>query len=121
MRFIGNLIWVFLGGLITCLLWIIAGFLLSITIVGLPFAFQCFKIAGFVLWPFGKKIDAGNFGVAGLLGNIIWIVLLGIELAVIHLIIGFLFSITIIGIPFGKQHFKMAKLSLIPFGSVIYR
>lgn len=87
------------------------------TIIGIPFGLQCFKIAQFVLWPFGREIELGNFGVGGLLLNILWLVILGWELAVFHLIIGLVFCITIMGIPFGLQHFKLAQLALIPFGA----
>lgn len=120
MRFLGNIIWLLFGGIIGCVLWFVAGLLLALTIVGLPFALQCFKISGFVLWPFGRNIIPGNFGVMGLLGNIIWILVFGFELCIIHLIMGLVLCLTIIGIPFGRQHFKLAKLSLVPFGAKIY-
>lgn len=121
MSFIGNLIWIIFGGLIGAILWLIAGIILCITIVGIPFGLQCFKIAGVALWPFGSRINAGNFGAMGLLGNIIWIIFFGWELCIGHFISGLLFSITIIGIPFGLQHFKLAKLALVPFGAQIER
>ena len=120
MRFLGNIIWLICGGVIGCVLWFLAGVLLALTIVGMPFAVQCFKISGFVLWPFGRTVNTGNFGLMGLLGNILWIVIFGIELCIIHLIMGLILCLTIIGIPFGKQHFKLAKLSLVPFGSQIF-
>ena len=121
MKLIGNLFWIILGGIILFLLWSLAGLLLCITIIGIPFGLQCFKIAGFVLWPFGRDITPGGFGVIGAIGNIIWILFCGIELAIIHLICGLLLCVTIIGIPFALQHFKMAKLAFIPFGAQIYR
>ena len=121
MRFLGNLIWLIFGGLIEALLWFIIGLILCVTIIGIPFGVQCMKIAGFVLWPFGREIIPGGFGVVGALGNIIWILLVGIILALTHLIFAMLFCVTIIGIPFGLQHFKLAKLSLIPFGAQIRR
>lgn len=120
MHLLGNLIWIVLGGLVSAILWFTAGLLCCITFVGIPFGIQCFKMASFVLWPFGRDVDAGGFGLGGFLGNILWILILGWELAVTHLVIGLVFCITIIGIPFGKQHFKLAKLSLIPFGAKIY-
>lgn len=119
MNFIGNVIWLILGGIIGAILWAIGGLLLCITIIGIPFGVQCFKIAGFVLWPFGREIEPGNFGVGGLILNIIWIIVCGWELAVTHLVIGGIFCITIIGIPFGLQHFKFALLGLMPFGAKI--
>jgi uncharacterized membrane protein YccF (DUF307 family) len=120
MNFIGNIIWLVFGGIIAAVLWLIAGLLLCITIIGIPFGVQCFKIAGFVLWPFGREVEIGNFGAAGLIFNVIWLLLFGWELAVAHVIVGAIFCITIIGIPFGLQHFKFAKLGLIPFGARIY-
>jgi uncharacterized membrane protein YccF (DUF307 family) len=117
---LGNIIWIVFGGLISAILWFIAGILCCITFVGIPFGIQCFKIASFVLFPFGRDIEVGRFGLGGLIGNILWIILLGWELCITHLAAGLIFCITIIGIPFGKQHFKLAKLSLIPFGARIY-
>ena len=114
MNFIGNIIWLFFGGIIAAILWTIAGLILCVTIIGIPFGVQCFKIAGFVLWPFGKEIEVGDFGAGGLIFNIIWIILFGWEFAIAHLIIGAIFCITIIGIPFGLQHFKLQYLGLSP-------
>ncbi|WP_368293012.1 YccF domain-containing protein [Dehalobacter sp. TBBPA1] len=119
MNFIGNLIWLIFGGIIGAILWFVAGLVLCVTIVGIPFGLQCFKISLLVLWPFGKEVILGGFGVGGLLLNILWLVFLGWELAVHHLIIGLVFCITIVGIPFGLQHFKFAQLALIPFGAKI--
>jgi uncharacterized membrane protein YccF (DUF307 family) len=120
MRFLGNIIWLLLGGIAAAILWFMAGLILCITIIGIPFGVQCMKIAGFVLWPFGRVIEIGNFGVGGLLFNIIWLIFFGWEFAIAHLVIGLTFCITIIGIPFGLQHFKLAKLGLIPFGANIH-
>jgi uncharacterized membrane protein YccF (DUF307 family) len=119
MNFIGNLIWLIFGGIIGAILWFVAGLVLCVTIVGIPFGLQCFKISLLVLWPFGKEVILGGFGVGGLLLNILWLIFLGWELAVHHLIIGLIFCITIVGIPFGLQHFKFAQLALIPFGAKI--
>jgi uncharacterized membrane protein YccF (DUF307 family) len=119
MSFIGNLIWLIFGGLIGAIAWAIAGLVLCITIIGIPFGLQCFKIAGFVLWPFGREIELGNFGAGGLIMNIIWLIVFGWEFFLGHLIVAAVFCITIIGIPFGLQHVKLAKLGLIPFGAQI--
>jgi uncharacterized membrane protein YccF (DUF307 family) len=119
MRFIGNILWIVLGGLISAIFWFVSGLLISITVIGIPFGIQCFKIAGFVLWPFGRDIELGHFGVGGLLGNMLWILILGWELCINHLVVGLILCITIIGIPFGLQHFKFAQLALIPFGARI--
>lgn len=120
MNFIGNIIWLVFGGILGAIAWFIAGLLLCITIIGIPFGYQCFKISAFVLWPFGREIYSGYFGAAGLLLNILWIIFLGWELAITHLVIGAFFCVTIIGIPFGIQHFKLAQLGLVPFGAEIH-
>jgi len=119
MRFLGNIIWLLLGGIVMSVLWAVSGIVLCITVVGIPFGIQCFKIANLVLWPFGREIILGNFGVGGLFLNIIWLIVFGWEFAVLHFIIGLLYCITIIGIPFGIQHFKLAKLGILPFGAQI--
>ncbi|HAS74279.1 MAG TPA: hypothetical protein DCS67_09065, partial [Clostridiales bacterium UBA8960] len=95
------------------------GVLLCITLIGIPFGIQCFKIAGLSLAPFGKEVSVGNFGAGGLIGNIIWLLVLGWELFLMHIVIAFLLAITIIGLPFAKQHLKLAQLALIPFGARI--
>lgn len=120
MNFIGNIIWLVFGGIIAAILWFLSGLLLCITVIGIPFGIQCFKIANFVLWPFGRDVEIGNFGAGGLILNVIWILVFGWELAVAHVIVGAIFFLTIIGIPFGLQHMKFAKLSLAPFGARIY-
>lgn len=119
MNIIGNILWLLFGGILGAILWFIAGLILCLTIIGIPFGMQCFKIALFVLWPFGSEIESGDFGVGGLLLNILWIVCLGWELAVTHLVIGLILCLTVIGIPFGLQHFKFAQLGLMPFGARI--
>ena len=120
MSFIGNIIWLIFGGILGALVWFVAGILLCITIIGIPFGVQCFKIAGFVLWPFGRDVEIGDFGAAGLILNVLWIIILGWELAVFHLVFGAILCVTIIGIPFGLQHFKLSMLGLVPFGARIY-
>lgn len=120
MRILGNLIWIIFGGFISSVLWFIAGIICCLTIIGMPFGFQCFKISSLALFPFGRDVDIGHFGAGGLLGNIIWILVLGWELFLTHAVIGSIYCLTLIGIPFGKQHFKLAKLSLVPFGAKIY-
>ncbi len=117
MRLIGNILWFFFTGLAACVSWILMGILWCITIIGIPFGKQCFKIAGLVLWPFGKNIEV-RFG-ANLIANILWFILGGFGIALSFLLVGIFWCITIIGIPFGKQCFKLAKLSLAPFGAKI--
>ena len=119
MRFIGNIIWLIFGGLIGSILWIAAGVVLCVTVIGIPWGLQAFKIASFVLWPFGREVEVGMFGAGGAIGNVIWILLFGWELAISHLLAALVFTITVIGIPFAAQHIKLARLSLLPFGSVI--
>ena len=120
MSFIGNIIWLIFGGILGAIAWLIAGLLLCVTIIGIPFGVQCFKIAGFVLWPFGRDVEIGDFGAAGLILNVLWIIILGWELAVFHLVFGAILCVTIIGIPFGLQHFNLSMLGLVPFGARIY-
>ena len=118
MSFIGNVIWLVFGGFISGLAWILNGLLWCITIVGIPIGKQCFKFAKLSFFPFGKEVTY-NGGSVSTLVNIIWIVVSGLEMAVGNALMGILFSITIVGIPFGKQFFKLAKLSLMPFGANI--
>lgn len=113
---LGNVLWVLLGGWITSLSWALAGLLWCITIIGIPVGTQCFKLAGLSLFPFGKEVVYGG-GTVSLLVNIIWLLISGIPLAIEHATCGVLLCITIIGIPFGLQHFKLAKLALMPFGA----
>ncbi len=119
MRLLGNLIWWIFGGVLMAISWAIAGLLLTITIVGIPFGAQCFKIAAFTLVPFGKEIELGNFGVGGFLLNILWIVFCGWELAIGHLVSAFFCAITIVGIPLAFQNLKLAQLAFMPFGAKI--
>jgi len=119
MSFIGNIFWIILGGLISSICWGIAGLILCLTIFGIPFGIQCFKIAGLVLAPFGRTVESGNMGAMGLIGNILWIVFLGLELAICHVVFAIICAVTVVGIPFAIQHIKLAQLSIMPFGSVI--
>ena len=118
MSCLGNIIWFLLGGLIAGLSWALLGLLWCITIIGIPIGLQCFKFAALSFSPFGKEIILKG-GAVSLLLNIIWIVTSGLPLAIEHAAFGVIFCITIIGIPFGKQHFKLAKLALMPFGAVV--
>lgn len=116
MNFLGNLIWLIFGGLTGAISWFLAGCLWCITIIGIPIGLQCFKIAGLSLWPFGKQVVYSNSGMS-LIVNIIWLIVSGLPLAIGHFISGLLLCITIIGIPFGRQSFKLAQLALMPFGA----
>lgn len=119
MKIIGNLLWFILGGIVLALGWALAGLLCCITVVGIPLGLQCFKFAKLALWPFGHDIDFSRMGAVSLLANILWIVFCGWELAVTAAMFGLIFCVTIIGIPFGLQYFKFAKLALMPFGAHI--
>ena len=115
MRLLGNIVWFLCAGLLSFIGWSLAGIILCLTVILIPFGLQCFKIAGFGLFPFGKSISPSS-NVSSLIFNIIWILAIGWELAVIHLASAFLLCITIIGIPFALQSIKMAGISLFPFG-----
>ena len=118
---LGNLIWLVFGGLYSAIFYVMGGFALCLTIIGIPFGLQCFKLASFVLWPFGREAvgSASSTGCLSLLLNIIWLVFGGFWLAIGHLVFGLLLFLTIIGIPFARQHFKLIEISLMPFGKRI--
>lgn len=116
---LGNMVWFLCGGFLSGLGWMVAGILWCITVVGIPIGVQCFKIAGLTFLPFGKEVEYGG-GAVSMIANIIWLLVSGIPLALGHVIWGVLLSITLIGIPFGKQHFKLAKLALMPFGASVH-
>ena len=118
MRTIGNILWFIFGGLLGGLAWIFAGCIWRITIIGIPVGLQCFKFATLAFWPFGKEIVYGN-GMFSFLVNLIWIIFFGWEMALGNLIVGCICFITIVGIPFGMQFFKMARLSFMPFGASV--
>ncbi len=117
----GNLIWLIFGGLCTALGYFFGGLILCITIVGIPWGLQCFKLAGLVLWPFGKEVvsSSTNTGCLSILFNIIWLLCGGLYTALVHLAFGLLLTLTIIGIPFARQHFKLIEISMMPFGKSI--
>ena len=121
MKLLGNIIWALFGGLFISLYYFVVGLLLCLTVVGIPFGLQLMKMAGFALWPFGHEVQAGpqDSGCLSVCMNILWIIFGGIEIALTHLGLGVVFCVTVIGIPFGLQHFKMALLALVPFGKTI--
>ena len=118
MRTIGNIIWILTGGIITALGWSLGGCFFYITIIGIPLGRQAFKMANLTLAPFGKTIIYGG-GAPSLLANIVWVVVIGFVEALAYVAAGALFCVTIVGIPFGLQLFKMAKLALFPFGAKV--
>lgn len=118
MGLLGNIIWLLFGGLITAIEYFVSSILLCITIIGIPFGLQTLKLAGLALWPFGRTIQykKGAPGCLSTFMNLFWLIFGGIWISLTHLAFGILLCITIIGIPFGIQHFKLASLALTPFG-----
>ncbi len=118
MSLIGNIIWLIFGGFLAGLGYIIGGIVLCATIVGIPFGVQAIKIGVATFAPFGRDVrDHENANSAGnIIFNMIWIILFGWEIAVAHLVHGIILAITIVGLPFAKQHFKLIPLALLPFG-----
>lgn len=121
MNFLLNLLWLIFGGILTAIEYLVSSILLMITIIGIPFGLQTLKMATLALWPFGKNVvstpDSGSC--LSTIMNIIWILVGGIWICLTHLIFGAVLCVTIIGIPFGLQHFKLAGLALTPFGKNI--
>lgn len=121
MKTVGNIIWVVFGGFVIAVEYVIGSVTLMVTIIGIPFGLQSLKLAELALWPFGKKavhIEPSS-GCLSLIMNVIWFFVGGLPIVLTHLLFGLLFYITIIGIPFGNQHFKLMKLALKPFGKEI--
>ena len=122
MSLLGNLLWVFLGGgILVWLFYLIGGIVLCATIVGIPFGVQCLKLAWLALVPFGREVDSTGSvsGCLPLIMNIIWLICGGLEIVITHLVFGLLCAITVVGIPFARQHMKLLRLALVPFGATI--
>jgi uncharacterized membrane protein YccF (DUF307 family) len=113
-----NILWFIFGGFIVSLAYILGGILLCLTIIGIPFGIQCFKLSILGLAPFGTEIRETQppGGAISIIMNVIWIILPGLELAILHLCFAAFFAITIIGLPFAVQHLKMTRLAILPFG-----
>jgi len=121
MRLLGNIIWVVFGGFLIALEYFVASIALFATIIGIPFGLQTLKLAALAIWPFEREIrnkDSAT-GCLSTFMNLIWIMIGGIWISLTHVVFGLLFAITIVGIPFAKQHFKLAALALVPFGKEI--
>ena len=118
MKMLGNLIWFLFGGLWMGLGWALAGLLWCVTLVGIPIGAQCFKFASLAFFPFGKEVVYSG-GVGSFLLNVLWLLFSGLALALEALVCGAVFCVTVVGIPFGLQCFKMARLALLPFGTQI--
>jgi len=121
MSFLGNVLWILTGGFLVTLIYFFGGLVLCLTIVGIPFGVQLFKLGILGLLPFGKDVDTTGFasGCLGVIMNVLWLVAGGLWLAIIHLVLALIMAITVVGLPFAKQHAKMARLALMPFGSEI--
>ena len=118
MKSIGNLLWFIFGGFIGGLSWTLSGLFWCITIIGIPIGKQCFKLAKLAFFPFGKEVEYGG-GAVSFLANVLWLIFSGIPMAAEFALIGVLMCITVVGIPFGHQMFKLAKLALMPFGAKV--
>ncbi len=118
LRFLGNLLWFVFIGLISGLMWLLAGVILCVTVIGIPLGLQCFKMAGLSFLPFGKRI-VYNGQMFSFLVNVLWILIFGWELALYYVAMGLICCVTIVAIPAGLQCFKMAQLALMPFGATV--
>ena len=118
MKTIGNFLWFVFGVFVSGLSWWLSGIIWCITIIGIPYGRQCFKFASLSFFPFKKEIVYGG-GAPSTLANIIWLLFFGILMSLVNLVFGMLWCLTIVGIPFGKQFFKIAKLALTPFGAKV--
>lgn len=128
LRFAGNVLWFLLGGLIAGIMWYLAGLIAAITVIGLPWAFACFRLGNYTFFPFGREViskrelsgeSQGAMGPLRLIGNIIWFVPLGFSLMLVHILAAIACFVTIVGIPFGWAHLKLAQASVFPLGKRI--
>ena len=121
MKLFGNIIWLIFGGINIALEYFVAGLILMLTIVGIPFGLQSFKLGMLALWPFGTKVEwmQSQPGCLSTFMNVLWFFVGGIWIFLTHIFYGFILCITIVGIPFGKMHFRLAKLALSPFGRAV--
>jgi uncharacterized membrane protein YccF (DUF307 family) len=118
MRTLGNVLWFVLAGWWLALAYVVAGVLACVLIVTIPFGIASFRLAGYALWPFGRRVVvARDAGLPSVIGNVVWIVLFGWELAVLHVVAGLLLMVTIVGIPFGIASVKLGALALVPLGT----
>jgi uncharacterized membrane protein YccF (DUF307 family) len=118
---VGNLVFFIFGGFAIFIGYVLGGILLCLTIIGIPFGLMCFRLAGSVIAPFGREVRETTppGGPISLIMNIIWIILPGLELAIMHLLLAALFALTIIGFPLAVQHMKLVPIALLPFGHVM--
>ncbi|MEM6514264.1 MAG: YccF domain-containing protein [Pseudomonadota bacterium] len=118
MSLLGNIVFFVFGGFLIFIGYVLGGILLCLTIIGIPFGFQCFKLAGGVLAPFGREVRAIRQpdSALSIVLNILWIILPGLELAILHFLLAIFFALTIVGIPIALQHLKLIPMALLPFG-----
>ena len=121
MKTLGNILWLVFGGIVIALIYYLVGLLMCITIIGIPFGVQLFKLGTYALWPFGHELvnAPGEPGCLSVVMNLIWVLCGWWEVALLHLVCGLLFFVTIVGIPWCLQHLKMAISSIFPFGKEI--
>ena len=121
MKFLGNILWLIFGGIIIAIIYYFVGLLMCISLIGIPFGVQLFKLGTYALWPFGHELVNGpnEPGCLSVMMNLIWLVCGWWEIAILHFAFGLLFFVTIVGIPWGLQHFKMAIATVFPFGKEI--
>jgi uncharacterized membrane protein YccF (DUF307 family) len=120
MRIIGNLLWLLLSGIEMAIAYLIAGVLAVLFVVTIPLAIPAFRLAGYTLWPFGRVVvRRESAGAGSTIGNVVWFVVAGWWLALLHVVFGLLLAITVIGIPFAVANFKLAGLALTPYGKDI--
>jgi uncharacterized membrane protein YccF (DUF307 family) len=119
MNLLGNIIWLLFGGLAAAIGYFVGGVAMMATVIGIPFGFQLIKIGSLCLWPFGRSFEVQKGELPGCLYsllNVVWLLIAGLWIAMIHIVFGFILCLTIIGIPWGMQHFKLAGFALAPFG-----
>lgn len=118
MKILGNLIWLLFGGIVIAIEYLIGSILLMVTVIGIPFGVQTLKMASLAVWPFGRdtRVHERASGCLYILMNVLWLICGGLWIAISHVLFGLLLCITIIGIPFGLQHFKLTAIALNPFG-----
>jgi uncharacterized membrane protein YccF (DUF307 family) len=121
MKTLGNIIWVVFGGLHIALEYFVAGLILMITIIGIPFGIQSIKLGILAIWPFGREVkwQASEPGCLSIFMNVLWFIVGGVIIFLTHLFYGVVFCITVVGIPFGMMHFRLAGLALSPFGKEV--
>jgi uncharacterized membrane protein YccF (DUF307 family) len=123
MKFLGNIIWLIFGGILIAVEYFIGSLILMVTIIGIPFGLQTLKMGSLAIWPFGRRSQVREraSGCLYIIMNILWLLFGGIWIAITHAFFGVLLCITIIGIPFGMQHFKLTETAINPFGRDIVR